>query len=496
MKRSWWSFIGIIGLIVVAYLFTRLSSILSIPIFTDEAIYIRWAQIGSLDPQWRFISLTDGKQPLFIWLMMMSLRIFTDPLLAGRLVSVGAGLCTLLGLGVLSMELFGQRRIALMVMLLYVLYPFALVYDRLAIYDSLVGALSIWNLWLLIKVSKTLQLDFGLLSGMLLGLGMINKTSGFISAFLYPLGLLFLPKWNTRAVIRWVGFFLIVIVLSQVIYGVLRLSPFFYLIAQKDTVFVHPFSDFLTVYKFFQGNVRGLFDWLVHYMTIPIFLLGLSALFIDQKFLREKILLYVWWLIPLIGLAYFGKVLYPRFIFFMTLPLLVISAYALVSLLAFIPKKTFKVVVFVIVIFRMAMISTLLLVSPVDAPIPFADRGQLLTDWPSGWGIKEVNTFLDKESRDTPVTIFTDGTFGLLPYAIEIYHWNNENITIKGVYPIPEDFPEEITRAAQHSDTYIVFNQNGPPSSWPVMLIAEYQKGNNSTSSLRLYKVIASFAAL
>ncbi len=98
-------FIFLIGIIVL-YLFTRLSSILSLPIFTDEAIYVRWSQIASNDANWRFISLTDGKQPMFVWIAMILLKFIKEPLLAGRLVSVGAGFASLVGIFFLTSEIF------------------------------------------------------------------------------------------------------------------------------------------------------------------------------------------------------------------------------------------------------------------------------------------------------------------------------------------------------------------------------------------------------
>src|SRR3990167_7544264 len=93
----------IIGTVLMAvfYWVMRLTNLTALPIFTDEAIYIRWAQIGGRDASWRFISLTDGKQPLFTWAMMVSLRLFQDPLFAGRLVSVISGLLSLIGMYVL-----------------------------------------------------------------------------------------------------------------------------------------------------------------------------------------------------------------------------------------------------------------------------------------------------------------------------------------------------------------------------------------------------------
>src|SRR3989338_5499678 len=120
----------VLVVLALIYFASRFYSILSLPFFTDEAIYIRWAQIAKQDANWRFISLTDGKQPMFIWLMMISLRFIQDPLLAGRIVSVGAGFFTLIGMYFLGREIFKSNKIGLISSALYILFPMALVYDR------------------------------------------------------------------------------------------------------------------------------------------------------------------------------------------------------------------------------------------------------------------------------------------------------------------------------------------------------------------------------
>ena len=51
------------------------------PIFGDEAIYIRWAQIMRAEPTLRFIPLSDGKQPLYMWAIIPLLKLISNPLL-------------------------------------------------------------------------------------------------------------------------------------------------------------------------------------------------------------------------------------------------------------------------------------------------------------------------------------------------------------------------------------------------------------------------------
>src|SRR3990172_10040431 len=104
--RKYIKYIALGFLALLIFLSSRLINIMSLPIFTDEAIYTRWSQIAKNDAAWRFISLTDGKQPLFVWIDMVFMRFVSDPLLAGRLVSVFAGLLTVIGLFFLGKEIF------------------------------------------------------------------------------------------------------------------------------------------------------------------------------------------------------------------------------------------------------------------------------------------------------------------------------------------------------------------------------------------------------
>src|SRR3990167_10498616 len=139
--------LAILVLLTLAYFFLRLYRIMSLPVFTDEAIYARWSQIARFDASWRFISLIDGKQPLFIWLNMTLIRVINDPLLSGRLISVFSGFATMIGLFFLGRELFKNRWIGILSAFLYLIFPFALVYDRMALYDSLVGTFMVWGLY-------------------------------------------------------------------------------------------------------------------------------------------------------------------------------------------------------------------------------------------------------------------------------------------------------------------------------------------------------------
>src|SRR3989339_1338800 len=121
-------------IILIASLFflTRLINLDQFPIFSDEGIYIRWAKVAWHDASWRFISLTDGKQPLQTWATIPFLKLFPDnALLAGRLFSVTTGFISLMGIFTILYYLFGKKT-ALIGSLFYILNPYFLFYDRMA----------------------------------------------------------------------------------------------------------------------------------------------------------------------------------------------------------------------------------------------------------------------------------------------------------------------------------------------------------------------------
>ncbi len=80
--------------IVLLFSMTRLIHLTILPIFTDEAVYIRWAKMINEDFSNIWIPiLIDNKKPLLMWLISIFLDISENPLWAGRFVSVIAGFC-------------------------------------------------------------------------------------------------------------------------------------------------------------------------------------------------------------------------------------------------------------------------------------------------------------------------------------------------------------------------------------------------------------------
>src|SRR4030065_1460953 len=97
--KKWWKWEVVLLAVVVLglYVTTRVYKLTLIPVFVDEAIYVRWAQVMKNEPTLRFLPLQDGKQQLFMWVGVPFFKLFDDPLVAGRMVSVAAGRGTFVG---------------------------------------------------------------------------------------------------------------------------------------------------------------------------------------------------------------------------------------------------------------------------------------------------------------------------------------------------------------------------------------------------------------
>ena len=487
------------------YFLLRLIFLNKLPIFTDEAIYLRWAQIALHDSSWRFISLTDGKQPMFVWFAMVFIKFIKDPLLAGRLVSVTAGFFTLIGLFFLSYELFKNKTIAFLASILYVFYPFAQVYDRIALYDSMVGTFFVWALYFSILLVRKVRLDAAYTLAFVIGAGVLTKTSNFFSIYLLPFTVILFDFKQVNArkkFTSWIVLAVFASVVAYLFYNVLRLSPLFSQISAKNAIFVYPFSEWiLHPFTFFIGNLNGLFSWLTEYLTVSYIILILVSLILIKKDFKQKVLLLLNFLLPFVALALFGRIIFPRFIYFMSLMLIPLAAWGLDYILdealkysegKNIPSVITKIIpIFVFAfIWYPGLVSYQFAADPINAKIAKADNSQYVNSWAAGWGVRETVSFLQAKAQTGKVFVGTEGTFGLMPEALEMYLITNKNVVIKGYWPL-DTFPKEAVSYAGKMPSYFVFYQPNNmviPPSFPLKLIFEVRQGNTN-SYYRVYQV-------
>ena len=485
-----WSFLTIL------YFTTRLVNLKLIPIFTDEAIYARWAQIALHDPVNRFISLEDGKQPLFIWLAAIAQKFISDPLIATRLVSVFAGFGSLCGIYLLAKELFGSKT-AKLAAFAYVVLPFTLLYDKLGIYDSLLTMLGIWAVYFTLKMAKKPSLDYALLNGFAIGLGLITKSSASFFLYLLPFSLFQFDFGKTQVLKRlfdWFKLTLVTFVLAELFYNSLRLSPLFYIIKRKNYEFIRPFSEVLTnpLHSVFS-NFKALAQWLIIYIGWPLFIVFLIGIFLGIS-RRDKKIIYLAILIltPFTAEVIFNKVLYPRFILFYFPYVILTIVYTFTTIQESFKKYQKQIALgFLLFLVIPAYTSFKILTNPAYANIPQSDSNQYFNDWPAGYGVDEIVEILRRQSESNQIHVATEGTFGLMPFALNIYFFQNNNLHISSYWPLdPDNLPNEIFDVARNQKTYAIFYQTQKePTKSNLKLVAKYQKGKGN-SFMRLYEVV------
>jgi 4-amino-4-deoxy-L-arabinose transferase-like glycosyltransferase len=119
---------------VLVFLVVRAATIGSFPIFSDESLYLQYAQLIHGDwSKYKFISMDgyfgDWKPPLQYWIAAPVIGLGGDPLLSGRAVAVGFSVLGLLGTYAFTKELFGPAE-ARVAAALFVICPTVLFHNN------------------------------------------------------------------------------------------------------------------------------------------------------------------------------------------------------------------------------------------------------------------------------------------------------------------------------------------------------------------------------
>ena len=92
----------------------------------------------------------------------------------------------MIGMYFLGSEIFKSKRIGILSSFLYLISPFTLMYDRMALYDSLVAAFAVWGWYFTILLVKRIRSDIAFVLGLVMGGGFLTKSSDFFIAALMP----------------------------------------------------------------------------------------------------------------------------------------------------------------------------------------------------------------------------------------------------------------------------------------------------------------------
>ncbi|HOZ03221.1 MAG TPA: glycosyltransferase family 39 protein, partial [Candidatus Woesebacteria bacterium] len=460
----------ILVLFVLVFLATRFFHILELPVFADEAIYIRWAQLIIDDArQYAFFPLNDGKTPLFVWLMVPLQWLGRDPLLMGRALSVLAGLGQVYVIWRLASALRLGRKAQLLSVVLTTILPFWFFYQRMALMDSLM-TLFLSISWLkLIEFchdSNSRQILYKklILSGIFLGLALWTK----LSAILF-IPVLILTPWGLKFQLNQIIFKHSILTLMSVILGILmflllRLHPAFSQLFSRGGDFLFSLSAVLSgEWRFILSQWSRYWTELSTYLVLYVFLAPILGLFFSRR--RKKHLFFLMlsfaYLLPILIL---GRVVYARYF----LPTAIFFTLSASSLIAFMLEKANENQIvwkkFLWGLTAAVILSNIVASSALwmfqsyfsvnQLSLPQKDRTQYLEEWSSGHGIKETADRLLNVGQNQRVVLATEGYFGTLPDGILMYlhRQNVENIFVMGIGQPVHELPPEFIQAASIAD--------------------------------------------
>ena len=479
------------GLIILAIgLALRLYHLTLLPVFADEAIYVRWAQVMANEPQLRFLPLSDGKQPLFMWVAMFIVHRLSDPLFAGRLVSAVAGLGTSVGLFLVSYTLFKSKAVALITSFLWIVSPFAVFFDRMALVDSMLTMFGVWTLFLGIVTAKTKRLDFAMLTGFVLGFAVLTKSSALFFALLLPVTFIFAK--NKKDLIKLVLLLIPIYAIAFGMYNIQRLGPNFELLSARTKDYVFPLSKILANPRDpFIYNFPTAIKWL--WQIGPSFVLFLGILGFGtnfKKYRKEILIITAWFLVPILVQSAFAKTFTARYILF------AIPYFFVLGGSVFLVKKRvlerLSALLLIAFIFHAVWIDSLLLTNPETAPLPRRERSGYLEEWTAGTGIRQVAEFIKDEAKNLAsgeqIVVGTEGYFGTLPDGLQIYLEGLPNVIVKGIGVNIARLPEDLRASKKAGNkTYLLINNSrlkAKPEDLGVELLAAYPKALRAPGTL------------
>ena len=175
---------------VLCYLVSRFVGLTKLPIFNDEAIYIQWAvRVWRGDP---FAALIDGKL-LHVWLCSVIVPFASNPLWAARAVSIVGGAIASYACFHIGARLY-SREAGFIAAGLYIICPFTLFYDRIALPDTFLSAFAALTLLWSIAVEQDGKWYDAFLLGLAMAVAILCKIPGLLTLPIPIVTALLLPS--------------------------------------------------------------------------------------------------------------------------------------------------------------------------------------------------------------------------------------------------------------------------------------------------------------
>ncbi len=466
-----------------------------LPVFADEAIYIRWSQLIIDDWQrYLFFPLNDGKTPIFIWSLILGQLSDFDPLWVARFTSVVCSLLLITTVGGITQLLGGSKRTAVISSILATVLPFWFFSGRLALIDQMVTLWIALSIWSFLKYLSSKDFWFCVLSGLFLGLSLWTKLSAILAFPMIGVMILLHPyilrkKIDQPLVKKVVIGSFTAFGLGLGLFLALKLQPAFGQLFSRGGDFLYPLAEltgrqiFLNIFNHGR-DFLGVFS---SYLTPSALLVAVSAIFLP-KHRRQILVLSLSALAFCLPIMVMGKVIYPRYLLVAALPITLAISFAIENFIVAIQgegkmvNKIFLSFFFALMIAHsISYTSAFWLyawINPNRLPLTKADKEQYLSEWSAGNGLSETASAILEVSKSKKILVLTEGYFGTLPDGILLYLHNKnvENIFVEGIgQPVRAIPPKQIEQSKNFDVVWLVVNSHRLDlSPAPSKLVARY----------------------
>lgn len=459
--HHWKATIGLSAL----YLLSRLTLLTKLPVFADEAIYIHWAQVGQNEPdKYLLLSMLDGKPPLHNWLIAIFLKIFPDPLLASRFLSVLAGGLLLFFLHKIIVKITQNQNFGNLGVLLGITTPFFIINQRMGLAESLLALFFTSGLYYGLQSQDSDRKKNSILFGVSWGLALWTKTNAIFFAPAYALipllaraisnhqskdlFALYLSKPTQRLIVGGV--------IGGLIFLTLKFSELFPFLFSRSQDYTFSVSEILSGqwrHVLFQSMPKV--GWWIAWYMIPTTIL---AFFYESKVNKVLLPMAVIYIAPIVLV---GKIISARY-FFPIAPIFIIMA--IMGLKSAQKNKLDRIVVKAMiacsVIWGLAF-AGVHIINPDNTWYVADDRRQYLEEWSSGHGIPQVRDFINQRITTHSIIVATEGYFGTLPDGLSIYFDKSphrDNLSLYGIGQPIIDIPADLFTKANDHEVYVVVN--------------------------------------
>jgi len=417
-----------VALLLALYLVTRLRGLMLLPVFLDEVLHVRWSLL-----------IAEGEKPwdatwkwgraLTIWLGALVSPLTDELLRANRLVSVALGALTLWAVFEIARRLCGERA-GLVAGVFYVLCPFTLFYDRMALTEAGLAATTALTVLFGVRMAESGRRAFAVLAGLSLAAGVLVKALGLLALPIPALAVLVLGPLRARL-------------------GVLALA---YAVGLPPAAWAYrsfaATDNAQHMAELFTGGGLGLAarlgalaesaSWLWTWCTPPLVVLaavGAALALVRRE--RGPLLLALLAVYPVVAFSSVLTWRMPRYLLPAAVPLLVLAAHGLDALAgrlaAWAPGRSqeraraaITAALAALALLPALRLDRALWTDPARAAIPGPDRFQYVLGWPSGYGVRDTERLVREELARHPegVTVVVHANrfqnLRVTPYALAL----------------------------------------------------------------------------